>query len=80
MNNFMEGMGTIGQLFPSPYPSKYYPSRSAAWQGVASSFRQTGDSLRKIEENYTLTKQERDSKAVDDFVKTDLFKDLMNIK
>ncbi len=32
------------------------------------------------EEDYVLLKQDRDSKAVADFVKTDLFKDIMALR
>lgn len=32
------------------------------------------------EEDYTASKQERDSKAVKEFVKTDLFQDIMRLK
>jgi len=31
-------------------------------------------------EDYSISKQERDTKAVDAFIKTDLFQDIMNFK
>jgi hypothetical protein len=46
MNNFAEGMSTIGQLFPQPYPYSDYPRPNSAWNGVAKSFQQAGNSLK----------------------------------
>jgi hypothetical protein len=46
MNNFVKGMSFVGQLYPAPYSYSEYPSPDSAWQGVADSFRQAGDSLR----------------------------------
>ena len=58
MNNFIKGMDTIGQLFPEPYPLKDYPAQSSAWESVAASFRQTGDSLRRAIKECSDTKPE----------------------
>jgi hypothetical protein len=46
MDNFLKGMNSVGQLFPSPVPYSGYPSQVSAWRGVANSFYQTGNSLR----------------------------------
>ena len=46
IGNFLKGMGTVGQLSPPPYSYKDYPPQGSAWQGVAASFCQAGDSLR----------------------------------
>jgi len=45
MNDFAKGMNSIGQLFPSPIPYEQYPPSESAWQGVANSFKQAGDSI-----------------------------------
>jgi hypothetical protein len=45
MNDFLYGMETIGQLFPAVLRPSDIPSISA-WQGVASSFAQAGNSIR----------------------------------
>jgi hypothetical protein len=47
MSDFAKGMNSVGQLFPAPCPFSDYPPPHSAWQGVANSFRQTGDSLRE---------------------------------
>jgi len=47
MNNFVKGMGSIGQLFPPTIRPSEYPAQNSAWEGVAKSFSQAGDSLRR---------------------------------
>jgi hypothetical protein len=46
MSDFLRGMASVGQLAPDPTPYTGYPSQNSAWQGVANSFYQTGNSLR----------------------------------
>jgi len=45
-NGFERGVSSIGQFFPATIPYSDYPTTESAWKGVASSFRQAGDSLR----------------------------------
>jgi len=60
MNDFVKGISTIGQLSPSPYPYKDYPSQSSAWKGVADSFRQAGNDLRYAIRECTNAKPENE--------------------
>jgi hypothetical protein len=43
MDNFLCGMGTIGQLFPRLSEE---PPETSPWQGVGDAFAAAGDSLR----------------------------------
>gem|GEM_PF-7011687 len=45
-SDFERGVSSIGELFPATIPCSGYPSVESAWEGVANSFRQAGDSLR----------------------------------
>jgi len=46
MTDFVKGMNSIGQLYPTPCPYSDYPPQNSAWKGVADSFRQTGNDLK----------------------------------
>jgi len=46
MNDFVKGMNSVGQLFPTPSLYSDYPPPNSAWKGVADSFHQAGDDLR----------------------------------
>jgi hypothetical protein len=53
MKDFFSGMATIGQLNPVPPGISDMPSTVSAWQGVASSFYQTGDSIRSALQEFS---------------------------
>jgi len=53
MNDFVKGINTVGQLFPAPVPYPDYPSANSAWKGVANSFCQAGDSIRKAVKDFS---------------------------
>ena len=46
MNDFENGINSVGQLFPAPSSFKDYPPPNSEWQGVEKSFQQAGDSIR----------------------------------
>jgi len=58
MNDFVKGMGSIGQLHPMPYPYSDYPPPDGAWKGVANSFRQAGDSLKAALKDFSNAQRE----------------------
>jgi len=45
LDDFAQGVGSVGQLFPAPIPYSDCPVAGSAWEGVAKSFRQAGKSL-----------------------------------
>ena len=60
MNDFVKGMDSIGQLFPSSGTYEDYPSTNSAWEGVAESFRQVGNDLRFAIKEYSDVKRENE--------------------
>ena len=59
MNQFFKGMATIGQLNPlQPVAKEPLPSMESAWQGVARSFSQTGDSIRSALREFSCAQRE----------------------
>jgi hypothetical protein len=58
MDNFVKGITTVGQLFPSPCPYPVSQTQGSAWADAANSFRQAGNSLRCAMKDFSDTQRE----------------------